>query len=249
MPDIVLIAAVLAATLILSVLWGLALQYLDERSPALRRWVFTAMSWTHRRSSEVRAVILSVIYCGLGLAGALVLVVAFDLPLGALATLAPAQVGLIVLGAVAEISLTSLFGALSCGLTGQGTPKQVAEIAEIPWIQGLRALPPVAVPIVAAVAGMVEEVFFRGVLLLIFATRLRLPPFAAIGLAGVLFWLEQMVQLRTRFQAMIISGSCFAISIVGGLLVLQSGSVVPAALCHASFVIFFMSPSAVSGVR
>ena len=58
----------------------------------------------------------------------------------------------------------------------------------------------------------------------------------------MLFLLEQLVQLRTPFQAMIISGSCVAISLVGGLLVLQTGSVIPAALCHASFVIFFMSP-------
>ena len=45
-------------------------------------------------------------------------------------------------------------------------PEKVAEIAEIPCIKGLRELPPAVVPIVAALAGAVEEVFFRGVLLL-----------------------------------------------------------------------------------
>jgi hypothetical protein len=249
MADVAFIAPVLAGTLVLSLLWGQALRHFDERSPALRRWVFAVMSWTRRRSGEVRAAILSAIYCGLGLSAALLLAVAFGLPLASLATLSPAHFAPIVLGIVAEISLTNLFAALSCRLTGQGTPEQVAEISEIPWMKGLREFPPALVPIVAALAGAVEEVFFRGVLLLIFATKLRLPPFVAVGLAGILFWLEQMVQLRTLFQAMIISGSCVAISLVGGLLVLQTSSVVPAALCHASFVIFFMSPSPGSAAR
>ena len=48
----------LAATVIVSVVWGQALWYLDEQSPALRRWVFTAMAWTRWRSGEARALIL-----------------------------------------------------------------------------------------------------------------------------------------------------------------------------------------------
>jgi membrane protease YdiL (CAAX protease family) len=249
MADVAVIAPFLAATLILSVLWGQALRYLDERSPALRRWVFAAMAWTRWRSDAVRAAILSAVYCGLGLSAALLLALAFGLPLASLATLSPAHLGPIVLGIVAEISLTNLFGDLSCRLSGQGGPEQVAEIADIPWMKGLRQLPPVAVPIVAALAGAVEEVFFRGVLLLILTNKLRLSPSLAIALAGMLFLLEQLVQLRTPFQAMIIGGSCVAISLVGGLLVLQTNSVVPAALCHASFVIFFMSPSPGSAGR
>ncbi len=249
MTDVARIAPFLAATLIVTVLWGHALWYLDERSPALRRWVFAAMAWTRWRSGEARALILSVIYCGLGLSASLLLSVAFGLPLAHFVTLPPAHFGPIVLGVVAEISLASLFGSLSSRLNGQGRREQSAEIADIPWMKGLRQLPPIAVPIVAALAGAVEEVFFRGVVLLILTSKLRFPPSVALVLAGTLFLLEQLVQLRTPFQAMIVGGGCVAISLVGGLLVLQTDSVVPAALCHASFVIFFMSPSPGTAAR
>ena len=78
-----------------------------------------------------------------------------------------------MLGIVAEISLANLFVDLGCRLTGQGGPERFAELREIPWMKGLRKLPAAAVPIVAALAGAVEEVFFRGVLLLVLTTRLR----------------------------------------------------------------------------
>lgn len=108
-------------------------------------------------------------------------------------------------------------------------------------MKGLRQLPPAMVPVVAALAGAVEETFYRGVLLGILTMRFSVPPIAAVAISGTLFCVEQLLQVRTAFQAMIIASGCVAISMVGGLLVVARGSFVPAALCHASFVLFFMN--------
>lgn len=119
-------------------------------------------------------------------------------------------------------------------------------------MKGLRDLPPKAVVVGAALGAMVEELFFRGVLVLILTQKLLVAPWLAVMIAGALFVLEQLVQLRTAFQAMVIGSSCVAISLVGGLLVVATGSVVPAVLCHVSFVVFFIfsgQSKAASNVR
>jgi hypothetical protein len=66
----------------------------------------------------------------------------------------------------------------------------------------------------------------------------------AIVVAGTLFVLQQLIQVQTPFQAMVIGSSCVAISLVGGLLVVFSGSILPALISHGSFVLFFMAQGA-----
>jgi len=231
----------LALAVVVSVAWGLALRYFDERSQALRRAVFFALGFTRRSPSEVRALFLSTIYYGFGLLASLLCAAAFGLGPAALFSFAAAHIPLVVLGIVGQISLTSLLVDLICRVTGQGRPEQFAEVQEIPWIKGLRELPAATVPAAAALGGVIEELFFRGVLLRIMTDELRVAPLAAVAIVGGLFCLEQLLQVRTPFQALLIGAGCVAISSIGGLLVVLTGSVVPAVLCHASFVVFHMA--------
>lgn len=241
MTDWAALGGFLAISVVVSVAWGLALRYFDERSQALRRAVFFALGFTQRPPSEVRALFLSAIYYGFGLLASLLCAAMFGLSPSALFSFSAAHIPLTALGVVGQISLTSLLVDLSCRISRQGRPEQFAEVQEIPWIKGLRALPAATVPAAAALGGVVEEVFFRGVLLRIMTDELRMAPSAAIACTGALFCLEQLLQVRTRFQALLISAGCVAISAVGGLLVVLTGSVVPAVLCHASFVVFHMA--------
>jgi hypothetical protein len=241
MADPLVLGPFLAASLVVSVLWGRALWYFDERSDALRRWVFLAMSFTRRRPGEVRASLLSAIYYGLGLLASLAFAAAFGLDARTLLAVSPAHLAPAVLGVVAEVSLANLLVDLGRGLTGWTEPSRFAEMRDVPWMRGLRELPAAAVPAVAALGGVVEEIFFRGVLLVTMTERLRTPPAVAVAVAGGLFCLEQLVQVRTAFQALVIGAGCAAISLGGGLLVVHTGSVVPAAVCHASFVVFFVA--------
>jgi membrane protease YdiL (CAAX protease family) len=243
------LAAFLASATAAAVLWGRSLWYLGERSRAFRRCVLFTLGFTRRTSAEVAALALSAAYYALGLLAALSFASAFQLKVSVLVSWSAAHLGLAVLGVVGEISLASLLVALCCWALGQRGSERLAEVREIPWMKGIRELPPAAVPVAAALGGLVEEVLFRGVLLRILTDRLHVDPWWAVAIAGALFCLEQLVQVQTAFQAMVIASSCVAISLVGGLLVVLTGSVVPAVLSHASFVVFFMLRSDAAPAR
>jgi membrane protease YdiL (CAAX protease family) len=241
MHSAVVVGGFLVAATFVSLIWGRVLWYLDERSQAFRRWAFVAMGYTSRMLGEVRSGLLSFIYYGFGLFAAFLFLLVFGLRPSTLISFSVAHLSLAVLGAIGEISLTSLLVDLTCRATGQGGPEQFVEVREIPWIKGLLQLPPSVVPFAAALGGIVEELFFRGVLLRILTDKLLVAPLAAVAITGALFCVQQLIQLRTTFQAMVICCSCVAISFIGGLLVVLSGSLVPAVLSHASFVVFFMT--------
>jgi membrane protease YdiL (CAAX protease family) len=225
-----------------SLLWGRTLWYCSERSALLRRWLFFLMGFTRRPMLEVRSLLLTAIYGGTGLLLALVFAVSFGLPVSRLITpISQSHFALAVLGAAGEISLTNLLVDLICRLPGVGGPQRLAEMSEVPWIKGVRQLPALAAPLAAALGGVSEEIFFRGVMLRILTDRWLAPPVVAIVIAGILFCVQQVVQVQTRFQAVVIGCGCVAISAVGGILVVLSGSVVPAVFAHASFVLFFMT--------
>jgi hypothetical protein len=240
MPESAAIAgALLTSGALMSLVWGRALWYLDERSDVFRRAVYMAMGLSRRSHSEMRALMLAAAYYGLGLLAAISMAVAFDLPLARHVALTSSHGAAAVLGAIGEISLASLFVDLLRRIT-HATPERFAEIDEIPWIVGIQQLPPGMAPVAAAMGGMVEELVYRGVVLLILTEQLNVAPSAAVLAAGALFCLQQLLQVRTTFQAMVVGSACVAISVVGGLLVVATSSVVPAIVSHASFVVFFL---------
>ena len=243
MADSAVVGWTIALGVVISLVWGRLLWYLDEHSASFRRCVFFLMGFSRLGVGEVRALLLSVSYYGLGLLAALLLAFAFSLEVSSLLSFVGSHVGIMALGVVAEISLANLLIDLSCRVTCQGS-RRFADIAEIPWMKGLRQLPPVAVPFAAAMGGVVEEFLFRGVLLSILTDQLMLNALAAVAITTILFCLQQLMQLRTPFQAMVILCGCVAISLIGGLLVIVTGSVLSSLVAHASFVVFFMAPRA-----
>ena len=242
MPNPMMLTVFLAAAAGASLIWGRALWYFAERSQALRRWVFFLMGFSHRPMTQVRSLLLGAIYCGLGLLAVFLFAVGFGLPASRwILPLRESHLALAVLGAAGEISLTNLLVDLVCRLPGVGGPQRLAEMNDVPWIKGVRQLPVGLAPIAAAMGGVVEELFYRGVVQRILTERFLVNAIVAIIIAGLLFYFEQLLQLQTAFQAVVIGCSCVAISAVGGILVVLTGSVVPAVLAHASFVLFFMT--------
>lgn len=233
------VALFLIAAHVATLLWARALWYFDQRSQVLRRTVLHALGYTRRSASEVRAMLLSAIYYGCGLAASLLFVAVYGLDLGALFSLAVEQPALVALGAVGQISLAALLAGLYAAAVRAG-PERFAEVRDTPWMKGLRRLPQALVPWAAAAAAAIEEIFYRGVLIAVMIAELGLAPLAAVAIAGALFCFQQLVQVETAFQAAILGGGSAAIALVGGLLVIHAGSVVPAVLCHAAFVVFFL---------
>jgi len=178
----------LAGAAVASLLWGRALWYFAERSQALRRWVFFLMGFTRRPLMEVRSLLLGVIYCGLGLLAALLFAVGFGLPVsGWIMPIKQSYLALTVLGAAGEISLANLLVDLICRIPGFGGPQRLAEMNDVPWIKGVRQLPPGVAPLAAALGGVSEEIFFRGVVQRILTDRFLAPALVAILIAGYSF--------------------------------------------------------------
>jgi hypothetical protein len=242
MPNPIMLVAFLGAAAGASLIWGRALWYFAERSQALRRWVFFLMGFTRRPMTQVKSLVLGAIYCGLGLLTVFLFAVGFGLPASRwILPLRQSYLALAVLGAAGEISLTNLLVDLICRIPGVGGPQRLAEMNDVPWIKGVRQLPVGVAPLAAAMGGVVEELFYRGVMQRILTERFLVNSLVAITIAGLFFYFEQLIQLQTVFQAVVIGCSCVAISTVGGILVVLTGSVVPAVFAHASFVLFFMT--------
>jgi hypothetical protein len=156
---------------VISVLWGLSLWYFYERSQLLRHWILYATGFTRRQSEEVRALLLNAIYYGIGLLAWLLFICAFGFSLSAMFSSSPTHLYLAILGVVGEISLSNLLVDFLCKVMGQGKPDKFAELKEISWMKGLLELPPKAVTVGAAFGAVVEELFFRGVLLLVLTQK------------------------------------------------------------------------------
>jgi hypothetical protein len=186
----------------------------------------------------VRALLLAGIYYATGLAAVLVMALVFGVSGAALVAPHAWHPWTVPLGVVGEISLAALFVDLSCRVT-RAPPHRFREIREVPWMAGLRQLPRGTAPWAAALGGAIEELFYRGVVLTILIDA-GVTPFLAVLAAGALFVLQQLLQVQTPFQAMVLGSACTAISLVGGLLVVATGSVIPAVLSHASFVVFYV---------
>jgi membrane protease YdiL (CAAX protease family) len=238
MPSLVLFAILAGG---FTFLWGRSLWYFDERAPLVRSLTFRLLSHTRHPAGTVRTILLSALYYGIGVVASVLFMIAFGLGPGQLVRFSGDQFTLSALGIVAEISLTSLLVAVGMHAFGPPSPARFAEIREVPWIKGLQELPTNWVPVAAACGGMVEELVFRGVFLRILTERLGVAPLTAVFATGGLFLFQQLIQVKTPFQRMVIGSGCVAISVVGGVLVVLTGSVIPAIVCHGSFVLFFLN--------
>jgi len=242
MPDWILFIIVSTA---FTITWGKVLWFFAEKSKLLTKFIFYLMTFLRMPFPQIKSIMLSLIYFSFGILGALVFAGIYDLNIYDLFTFNLRFVPLIFLGIIAEISLTGLFVGIYLETLHDKRVDPGAEIRDIPWIDGIGKLPRLLFTPFLVTSAFLEEFFFRGILLFILVKKLSVPvpPWLALGWVTLLFLFEQLLQLKTRTQVAILSCGSFAISLVGGLLVLYTGSIIPAGLSHASFVIFFFGYS------
>lgn len=90
-------------------------------------------------------------------------------------------------------------------------------------------------------SALFEELLFRCSFFLILVTQFPfVHPFVAIGLTTFLFIIEQVICVQNRIQAVAMTTGSIAISIIGCLLIVTTGSILPAILCHEMYVIFYL---------
>jgi membrane protease YdiL (CAAX protease family) len=88
----------------------------------------------------------------------------------------------------------------------------------------------------------VEELFFRGTVLSGLIGH-GATGWAALALSGVLFTAGQVILTEGRLPATVLGLSSVVLSVIGGLLVIVEGSVLPAILVHASFAGYYTQVS------
>jgi hypothetical protein len=116
-------------------------------------------------------------------------------------------------------------------------------IADVRWIQEILVLPRRWRWVVPMASAAVEEYVFRGVALTGLLAA-GVPAWWAIGISGAVFTTGQVVLTENRLQATVLGLSSVVLSVVGGLLVVVTGSVVPAILVHASFAGYYTNAGA-----
>jgi membrane protease YdiL (CAAX protease family) len=239
MPERATVILFIIYSTIFAIAWAYSLWFFAAKSLLLRKLVFYLMSFVRMTFPQTHSLVLSLIYFCAGIAGIFVFADMYGLKIWGMLTFNIRFIPLIILGILAEVSLAGFSANLYLGGLSDKNTDLWHEVQSIPWISGLMKLPDILMFPAIGIAASLEEFFFRGVLLLVMTKKLFFSPWVALSLATVFFLLEQLLLLKTHIQIAIISCGCLAISIVGGLLVLYTGSIFPALLCHISFVIFY----------
>ncbi|MFJ7962459.1 type II CAAX prenyl endopeptidase Rce1 family protein [Streptomyces sp. NPDC096324] len=122
------------------------------------------------------------------------------------------------------------------------------EIARVQWISSILALPRHFRWMIPAAAALVEELVFRGAVLL------------GIGHGGggfvfamtfgtILFAVGQVALVSTWVQAYVLGTASLSLGVMGCLLVAATGSILPAVALHMSFAGFYTNLSVASSAR
>ncbi len=142
----------------------------------------------------------------------------------------------IILGVVAAMSLVSVFIIVSLKLA----PRMdiASEISRIKWIEGIFQIPKKIAWLLPILSASFEEVFFRGVFLQGLVSN-GMNTVIAVILVTVAFVLNQVLLTDTKIQGLVLGFSSVSISIVGSIMFLASGSIIPSMIMHASFAGFY----------
>ncbi|MBN1243433.1 MAG: CPBP family intramembrane metalloprotease [Spirochaetales bacterium] len=235
-------AAFFLALALFVFIWGRLLKWGAERSRALGRLAFMVMSRTRFGHDQVKAVLLGLLYAAFGVFGTVVFVAWSGADARALFSFRPGSLALAALCFAAMLMIMDLLLGLVLPALRSGMRRSPErEIAEAPWIDGIARMGNRTLAALApGVSGFFEELFFRGALLACATGVAGLDAVPAVALVTAAFVVQQLLQLRSLPQAVIIGTSCVVISAIGSFATLHSGSVVPAALAHAAFAVFYV---------
>lgn len=117
----------------------------------------------------------------------------------------------------------------------------IEEIDKIRWISGVHRFPKNIAYMIPAISGSLEKLFFRGVLLNALLKE-GLSFSLSLAIVTVLFVYGQITLTNTKIQVLVMAISSIIISIVGGLLFVATGSIVPPIIIHVSSAGFFAQP-------
>lgn len=114
-------------------------------------------------------------------------------------------------------------------------------VSEINWVKVSFNLPRKIRILYPTSAALFEELFFRCSIFLILLTRFNWLPLPLMMLiVSALFIVEQVVCTQKLKQSIAMSAGSLAISLSGCLMIVITGSILPAIICHEMYVIFYL---------
>lgn len=156
------------------------------------------------------------------------------------------EVGLTLLVALGAAAMTGF--AMSVLYAVRPRVDVPAAVSGVGWIREILALPRQWRWLVPMSSAAVEELFFRGVFLLGLLAS-GTPPWLAIALSGAVFVLGQVLLTEQVLAATVLGLSSVVLSVLCGLLVVVTGSVLPAIIVHSSFAGYYTNMGAGPRVR
>ncbi len=187
------------------------------------------------------SILMSLIYFLIGVLGILAAFLVYHENIFTYFTLQPGYASLIVTGTLAEISINSISNGFATNFSNKLGINIIDEILRIKWIIGVSSLQKIGMPLAAALGGFFEEVVFRGIFMIVALNQYHVDVSVAIILSVLFFIYDQIIQLDTLAQVGVIGPSSLIISVIGALMVVQTGSILPAVFAHVAFLIFYTS--------
>lgn len=114
-------------------------------------------------------------------------------------------------------------------------------ISEINWVKVSFNLPRKIRIIYPTSAALFEELFFRCSVFLVLLTKFSWVPLSiSMLIVTAMFIVEQVVCTQNVKQAIAMSAGSLAISLAGCLMIVITGSIIPAIICHEMYVVFYL---------
>ncbi|MDH5229874.1 MAG: hypothetical protein OEZ58_19545 [Gammaproteobacteria bacterium] len=144
-----------------------------------------------------------------------------------------------LIGALTQASLSIFFSQLMFFFVLRSA-NIGQEMGNVGWISSIQSLPMRLQVIMVSMGSMSEEFLFRGALLIVFTSAFGINPFIAILLVTLFFIYQQIIQVNTLAQALVITSGSLTISLVGSLMFFYTENILSAMIAHASSIIFYV---------
>ncbi|MBN1982388.1 MAG: CPBP family intramembrane metalloprotease [Chitinivibrionales bacterium] len=229
------------ACICLMIVWSKIVWLCDKKLKLTAAFARKLLLYSKMFYENIYSIILTLVYWITGILAFILFAIYFKPHVLGLFSFSPEIVLLSIVGAIAEISVISLINQLiTHPILKRFNIDIIKEIDNVYWIDGLSKLPSGLVVLAPGISGFIEESVFRGVIFIIAFQVLHFPLIVSILLTMAFFTVQQLLQVQTIPQASVIGISSICISLIGSLLVYYSGSIIPAAIAHGSFALFYV---------
>ena len=211
---------------------------LNANKNHFKKVCFFFMRFVKAEFEVVQSILLGCCYVGSFIIGAVLLLIVYDFNAFLYLQLDLDYLAYVFWGIMAEMSVSGF--VIGAAFLFVSNKKWTSQMENIPWIKSMDLLPKKAAWLVPVVGAFCEEVFFRGFVFLLLINKYPQYGFVIpILVSAALFAIQQMLNTNTLSQAISMAIGSVSVAVIGCLLIMLTGSLLPSLLAHESFVVFY----------